>query len=164
MSHCAMIEFVDGKPSYRRKTVFDNSWGGVPRIWDALCVEYLGADNGGWIFKSEAMFDLLNDGKIEDDFENSVLHFTADWAVLRKENFSRMAADLRKFKEKYPPRAICHLEAWASYLDESEVEAVAMYGTSCGEYLWHKYDEETDEEINYDLNTMDDHFFVYDRA
>jgi hypothetical protein len=65
---------------------------------------------------------------------------TTEMINVRKENFGRLAADMRSFVAKYPAgERVDHLPAWAQWLDENgDKEAVGLYGTSVAENLWHR--------------------------
>ena len=159
MSYASIIEFGDdGKPAQTIK--FSNSWGGHMRIWDSMCKHHFGKGNT-FLFITKQLFDLLNGDQLHV-FERTVLLMTADWAIVRRENYQRVASALRTFREIYPTTGECHLEAWAEHFDQCKAPYIGFQGTSVSEYMWSIYNEDDEEEMPYDLNSMNKHFFVGD--
>ena len=96
-------------------------------------------------------------------YQWAVMAMTFDGWMLRNEHFIQMSVDLREFRSVAgcAPDRVCHMNAWADFLATCEAEAVGFYHSSVSECFWFNYDEEKDEEIPYDLNTMDKHTEVY---
>jgi len=169
MSYCEIITFVDGKPNH--SVEFGNSWGGAAFVWSALFDQYLFdpeiphhnwlsmAGNGDttlWKLAERADLPL---------FERAVHAATFDYAIVGKEHFRLFAGHLREFLSRYRrkyPNSVCHLEAWAQFIETCEADAVGFYATSVGENLWDVYDTETETYRPYDLATDTQHFEVYD--
>lgn len=141
MSYTQLIAFKGGKMD--GAVEFRNAWGGAARIWDALFKAYVPKKHeyDSWISSSNGddrrLWDLAKQASVPIS-ERAVHAFTFDYFYVRQEHFSRLAADLRAFAEKYPvPGNVDHLPAWAKWLDEnSQVEAVGLYATSVSENVW----------------------------
>ena len=166
MSYCEIIYFQDGKPVAGQE--FKNAHGGAAFIWSALSKRYLGHDNwmmAGVLNEGRALWDLAKRQDLSV-FERAVHAATFDRAIVRREDFTQFAADLRKFVETYPPRdRVCHLLSWASAVESSEHEAIGFYMMSVSDNLWFGRDEDdkdSDESIPYNLNEQNEHFEVYD--
>lgn len=142
MSYTALIPFKNCLP--QGEIEFRNAWGGSARIWTSLFDAYIPKKHeyDPWLSSSSNGDDrrLWDLAKREDLplFERAVHVFTFDRFYVRKENFPRLAADLRLFAEKYPVAGLVdHLPAWAQWLEQnSEVEAVGLRGTSVSENPW----------------------------
>ena len=167
MSYCAIIVFKDSKPSLYEE--FRNSWGGAARIWTALYDFYLkdpATPHDSWMTDSgKSLWALADDARLSN-VSKSVLLSTFDRAVVFRGHFDQFTRDLRTFDKEFTMvDCVSHLGSWARFIDslESDREAMAVgfHGTSCGEDLFSKWDEETDEEIPYDLDKEDKHFSVY---
>lgn len=170
MSYCEIIPFVAGKPDGGEE--FRNAWGGAARIWESLYARYLkdpGKEYDCWINdKTGRLWKLAHNAEVPFS-ARAVLVSTFDWAIVRRENFSRFVRDLREFDEQFPAPdgTVNHLPGWASHIESLErdesVEAIGFLGTSVGESLFQEWDEEADAPIIYDLNERSEHFEVYER-
>ena len=169
MSYCELVHFVDGKADYREQ--FTNSHGGATRIWHSLGEAYLGSGSS-WILRPRPLWDLANRKDLAD-FVRTVHMFTFDRALVFRKDFGKFAEHLRLFDREFPREAryVNHLPAWrTAFLEaggEEKVQAIGLYGTSCGDDLWEEWvsgdDEDEDEEgedVPYDLS-HNKHFDVY---
>lgn len=165
MSHCKVIRFKNDKKTEYLEC--KNSHGGAARIWDAMYKKYLRrypndpTDNwllGKW---QSDLWKVADAVTVPDPFR-AVLASTYDHAIVRRENFQQFASDLRSFVAAFPPGpCVCHLEAWAEYVESSgdDVWAIGFHGTSVSDNLWVKYDD--DDCVPYDFDTNTRHFDVY---
>ena len=76
-----------------------------------------------------------------------------------------MAESLELFyEEHHDPERVCHLKAIADRLleleEDPDVQAITFCHTSCGDDHWWVYQPEDEDSIPYDLNTMEDHWFL----
>ena len=142
MSYKQLIIFKDGKAD--GGVEYRNAWGGSVRIWNALFLAHVPKKHeyDSWLSNNgndKRLWDLATRQDLPM-FERAVHAFTFDHFYVRRENFVRLAADLRAFVAKYPAgECVDHLPAWAKWLDENGgVEAVGLYGTSVSENIWHR--------------------------
>jgi len=168
MSYCSIIVFNDGKPD--DEIEFKNSYGGAAFVFDVLYNNYLKDPSipyDHWLSGAREdncrLWDLAKRQDIPL-FERAVHASQFDWAMVRQEHFKQLAQHFRQFVEKYKPDSnrVCHLPAWAHFLESCDAEAIGFYGTSVSENLWCRWDGELDESVPYDLNAGDKHFEVYD--
>lgn len=152
MSYCALIPFIDGKPS--NPIEFRNSWGGAARIWNSLFDAYLKDPNNKydtWLGENAKRLWPLATRKDLPLFERAVHASTFDLFYVRRDHFKQFANDLWSFVRKYPVAGNCadHLPAWAALIDSSrnKIEAYGFHGTSVAETPWLDYDEEGDVEV-----------------
>ncbi len=167
MSSCKIITFEKGKPS--GEVVYPNSWGGAARIWDAMFNRYLNDDNEPhktWLMLGASGISklwVLADREDLPRCERAVHAATFDRALVRRENFADFANDLRAFVVDYPVVGkVCHLRAWADFVDTCEAEAIGFQATTVSDNLWYTYDEETDTTTPYDYNEQNEHLWVYE--
>jgi DNA primase len=142
MSYTELIIFKDGKAD--GGVEYRNAWGGSARIWNALFAAHVPKkyEYDSWLANNgndQRLWDLATRTDLPM-FERAVHSFTFDHFYVRKENFGRLAADLRSFVAKYPAgEAVDHLPAWAQWLDENrDKEAVGLYGTSVAKNVWYR--------------------------
>lgn len=169
MSHCEIITFKDGKPA--EYIEFRNAWGGAARVWESLYDLYLkdpAKEYDCWLNDKEGrLWKLIDDGRLPFHAK-AVFASTFDRALVTRESFKRYTEDLRLFDSSFPAGEdrVNHLPSWASSVEEvmkdSEVQAIGFLGTSVGEDLFQDWDEETEEDVPYDLNKEDRHFLVYE--
>lgn len=113
-------------------------------IWDALFSRYLKdpkIPHDSWITRAqdESLWRLDVDARL-NDAERACLLLTFDWAVIRRENFSRAAADLREFaKWNKKSGSACHLNEWADFIEACDGEAVGFHHTSVSENPWFRW-------------------------
>jgi hypothetical protein len=167
MSYCQIITFEKGLP--KDHVEYSNSWGGCAFVWGSLFDAYLKDplkpyDN--WLsgIESDDRLWKLTENNQLPLFERAVLTFTFDWAIVYQKNFKQLASHLREFVYKYLPEkgTVCHLPAWADFIEISNAEVIGLHATSVSENLWYPWDEEKDENIPYNLHTMDKHLEVYE--
>lgn len=164
MSSTRLIEFVGGVASSQHE--LRNSWGGAARVWDAIFEKYgtkrheydnwLTAATDGRLWKLWDTCDFT-------EFEQWVYLFTCDNALVASKDFKKLAWALREFVKAYPPRGVCHLSAFADFLEKSTAEAIGLYATTVTENPWLEWDEEKDEEVPYNITTGTKHWFIPDR-
>lgn len=161
MSYCEIIVFRDGKPV--DSIEYGNSWGGAAFIWSALFDKYLKrGEYDNWLTRSEELWKLAERADLPM-FERAVMSGTFDYAIICRENFKQFVEHLREFVATYAAgNKSCHLLAWAEFIETCDAEAIGFRGTSVSENLWFKYDDNGENEIPYDLNSMDQHFEVYE--
>jgi hypothetical protein len=142
MSTATLIAFKDGKEC--GGVEFRNSWGGAARIWNALFAAYVPKKHQWDTWASSPDDRRLWDLATRQDlllFERAVHAFTFDRFYVRRENFHKMAANLREFVAKYPAgESADHLPAWAKWLEDNptNADAVGLYATSVSENPWRR--------------------------
>ncbi|MBW1779264.1 MAG: hypothetical protein JRL30_00805 [Deltaproteobacteria bacterium] len=166
MSRCYVIEFKDGKPDTYAE--FPNSWGGAARIWTSLYDKYMkdpAKEYDSWLMDYETKLWALATSEKLEPCERITMLATFDYAIIRRENFGKVAADLRGFValNPAPSGSVDHVPAWADLIEASSAEAIGFHGTSVSEDLWQEWDEDADEAVVYDLNKGDRHFEIYER-
>ncbi len=164
MSYCEIVTFKDGKPN--GSVEYRNAWGGSVFIWTALFDKYLKDPSRpyhSWFLgEPQALWDLAT-RKDLPLCERAVHTSTFDRAMVRREHFEMFVLHLREFVSRYPRGdGVCHLSAWANFIESCDAEAVGFVGTSVSGSLWSEWNEETDEERLYDLNSGYEHLEVYD--
>lgn len=164
MSYTALVPFKDGVPAGQYE--FRNAWGGCARIWQSLADYYLSLGKYEHYLQEPHIKKLwgLVDNDVVKDYEKVCLAFTFDLALVKRENFDRIARDLRDFATARPvaPARIDHLVSWARCIEGLDAEAVGLWGNSVSDNLWCGWDEGLDEAVPYDLRDRTDHFYVYD--
>lgn len=173
MSYSQVIAFRDGKPAEVLEC--RNAWGGPAYIWTSLFDRYLKdpfIEYDSWLSRfsrnDNSLWQLVDREDIPAALR-AVHYSTYDRAIIRREHFQQFAADLREFVATFPTTGVCHLPAWADFVEKCDAEAIGFYGTSVSENLWFidkeqtEADEDDEDSIPYDLNTGDKHFEVYDR-
>jgi hypothetical protein len=144
--------------------VFRNSWGGLTYIWESMAARYLGCTKSysypdkGWMqLAAESpspLWDLWKSPHVPEEFR-LVFTWGFDRFYLAKENYERMAKAIRSFLKAFPPKTenVNHWAAIADYLENivhnptpEEAPALGIYGTSCGDNVWHgDWDEEKED-------------------
>jgi len=170
VSYCALVPFRDHLAE-TDDVEFRNAHGCTALIWDALCKRYGVWDRYG--YQGPEAWSILwkrANPKHErplplEPWEQFVLSFTYDWALTRREHLNELADALAKFSEVHgDARYVNHLPAIADRLRElakdETVEAVGLYGMSCGDSLWSVRNPETEESEPYDLTKHDKHWFT----
>lgn len=165
MSYCQLITFANSKPA--EAIEYQNAWGGAARVWDALFNRYLKDPANpyhSWMTgDADKLWALARNSELPM-FERAVHTATFDWAIIKREHFAQFAADLRAFVETYPPNGrVCHLLAWAAFVETCTVEAIGFHSTSVASNLWYDWNNERDESVPYNLNSGIKHFEVYER-
>lgn len=136
-------------------------------VWIALADRYLSEEDRrtiGPLKEWPEVWARVDDGRIIlQPWEHTVLRFTFDNALVRREDFDVLIAALTLFQEAHlKPGTVCHLRAWAQEIRElpEDTMAVGLHGTSVSENPWYDYDEEADEYTPYNVNTGDRHWFI----
>lgn len=164
MSTTSLIEFHDGVADVCHE--FDNSWGGAAKIWGDLFEAYVEKKGkyDNWLTASQdkRLWQVHKDPRMSQP-ERLVYAFCCDNAIVKRENFQAMAEALRDFEARYPSDGhVSHLEGWAKVFEASDAEAIGLHATSVCENPWSDWDEEQDDEIAYDLNSGQKHWFVFE--
>lgn len=167
MSCCSIVTFKDGRAD--KTEDFSNSWGGCPRIWDALFNKYLKnplIPYDSWMARAEGGDRSLWDLAKRDDiplFERAVHASTFDYFIVRKENFDRFSRHLMEFVAAHPleEEVVDHLPSWAEFVKNCELEAIGFHGTSVSDNPWRLWDEGKEEHVPFDLATGE-HEEVYE--
>ena len=138
MSYCSIVPIYKND-RHMPEVEFTNSWGGAARIWSSLFDKYLKNPEipyDSWMGRSEDLWALAK--RKDLDMCERVVHVsTFDRAYIRRDNFKRFAEDLRAFVAKNPAYGkVCHLLAWAGYIEKCKTYAIGFMATSCGENLW----------------------------
>lgn len=142
---------------------FRNSWGSAAFIWSALARTY-GVSHVNPFKAWERVWTPDFEARIEP-FERLVLHSTYDRAVLRKEDFERMAEAMETFAEKHDTgETVCSLRKQAEALrtaKEGGAEYAAWNQTSVSESLWWLPAQcEHEEERPYNIHCDSGHRFI----
>lgn len=154
MSSCELVQFRNRKAE--DSIAFGNSWGGAARIWASLFDKYCkdpGKPYDSWLMDESGRLWKLATRDDLPEYERAVLVFTFDNCIVRHEHFRQLAEHLREFARQYHTKGVCHLDAWADVLDNSDAEAIGLHATSVNSNPWFKWDEETDEAVPFDLDT-----------
>ena len=169
MSSCEIVTFSEGKPDH--SVEFRNAWGGAAFIWSALFDQYLKDPEipyHNWLSMvgsgDTSLWDLAKRPNLPL-FERAVHAATFDYAIVSRDNFQSFVSHLREFVARYKrkyPGSVCHLEAWAQFIETCDAEAIGLVGTSVTGSLWNEWDEKTEEYLPYDLRTGTKHFEVYE--
>lgn len=121
---------------------YRNSHGTSTVIWDLLEKKFfpdlkysIMIDDGAF----ERMWKLVYDEAIALPIR-AVLTMTADYAYISKENYVRMAKDLKTFFETMPPYNPEYVNHWPKIIklleSNPEYPAIGFYWTSCGDNFW----------------------------
>lgn len=163
MSYCKVIEFRRGKPGNSLECA--NAWGGAAFIWSALFDVYVKDKNipyHTWLSdENSKLWRLHTRTDIEPALRN-VLRSTFDYALVYRKDFKCFAGDLRYFVTwAGTHNKVCHLPAWADFIERSKAQAVGFYHTSVSEDPWYVYDNDNDKMVPYSLKKGTKHFDVY---
>lgn len=165
MSYCALLAFSpEGLTTIEE---YKNSHGWCAYVWGMLFDKYITKEDkyDYWLNKPQRLWDLVNDDRLSWT-EIVVLRSTFDYALVKTKDVLALADLFDAFVEMYPPvNHVCHLPAMAKdlrtqILDIRDVVAVGWYGMSVGDNPWTTYSEEEDDDVEYDCDTGDKHFFV----
>jgi hypothetical protein len=168
MSYMQLIAFRNGEAEPDEE--YKNSWGGAAMIWNALVRKYqsnflLGRSPRKICFEEwQDLFDAVKAERLKlHPWEQCVLEWTYDNALVRREHLREIAVALEKFEDAHAiPNQICHLKAAALRMrklaEDESVEAVGLYAMSVSENPWLEQDGE--EERPYSLKTGTRHWFV----
>lgn len=165
MSYAALILFdKDGNAAVHEE--YKNSWGGSALVWASLCEEYGVTPRDGEYDPWSHLWERVKDGStILKPFEKVVLYFTYDNALVKAENFEKLADALREFwiAHQKPTRAN-HLDAWSRDLRKlpEGTQAIGLWATSVCECPWTGFDEEEEKHTFYNLAEGEKHWFIFD--
>lgn len=134
-------------------------------VWESLCDRYLDPEEQLFVFdRWPALWKRVDEGDIIlRPWEHTVLRFTFDNALVRREDFDILAAALEMFQEAHQKSgSACHLRVWAQEIRElvDGEMAVGLHATSVNANPWYDYDEESEEYTPYNVNTGDRHWFI----
>jgi len=160
---------------------FQNAYGSAIAIWGAIGRKYLTREQRDPHGLEKAIgkhYDNPMDyadqvwklGERLENFERLVLDSTFDNAVVRFEDLQAVAEAFEEFARIHGPwfetnKRVFSVgkqgEALRALLDRDDVRAVAWRQTSVSSVAWDgRWDEEADEEIPYNLDAMDTHWFI----
>ncbi|WP_028983311.1 hypothetical protein [Sporolactobacillus terrae] len=138
----------------------ENSWRGGMHVWTKLCEKY--GIRGGMFGGFEKLWKMADTGKLLE-FENVVLKSTFDNVVAKKEELPILLAAFREYDKQFPNSSLveqCEIIE-KEILKNDEMIAVCWNQTSVNSNPWiEDYNEETDEEIPYNLTTGNKHWFL----
>jgi hypothetical protein len=171
MSYCKLITFKNGKQDDGLGLECKNAWGGAAYIWDSLWERYARDPRkmyDSWLMaagrpgpEGKRLWDLWKRQDLPMCMR-AVHLATFDYAIVKRENLQRFAADLREFVKAFPVgERVVHLPAWADFIEQHpEIEAIGFH---VSENLWDgPQDDEGECKNPYDMATGDKHFDVYD--
>jgi len=143
---------------------FRNSWGTAPIVWDTFCKKYFGPDEHWWLMNlstpaGQQFWDLWKDPKIPIS-HRAVFLWTFDHFYVKKADYRRFGADLRKFLDDTLISAndVNHWPLIAQVFEmEPDYPALALWCTTVNGDQWDRpYDEEKDEYGPFDWNKATD--------
>jgi len=154
-----------------------NSWGGGMAVWMALSAKYVpeyGDGTGGMMEGYKKLFDLLKTDRL-NSWERIVLLTTCDGAMVKAENFAKVAEAMETFFAEYKPALegrVFHLDRQANYLrkldgerEEKGWRAVGWNQTSVnGNCPWYGSYDDDENHTPYNLDKQDTHWWVMDDA
>lgn len=139
-----------------------NSWGSAPAIWDFLSHKYLHLPRHAYFCNIEKLWPLWKNKRIPKCYR-AVLLFTFDKIYVRKENYRRIVADIRKFSNVHDKEVVNTINTWPSIADiieTSDAPAIGLWCTSVSNNPFSgKWNEEKDE---YDPINWDELHEIYD--
>lgn len=154
------------KKGFNKVEDFSNSWRGAALVWGELKKRYEddlpegGRYSIGDTFGWGRVWEYEEDGGTMEWWERNVLRSTYDRAVLRREYFGLMAESMEVFHRNYPGSSLLEQACALRRLYDQGATAVAWNQTNVISFLLNIYDEDADEFIPYDLETMGDHHFI----
>lgn len=148
--------------------ILGNSYGTGYLVWKLVAEKYMGLikafdyPNKGWMQKLDELWPLYKDKKIPKA-HRAVLLLTYDYAYVSKDNYHRMASDIRGFLQDFdiPSDHVNHLPRIAEIF-ESRPSApyIGLYICSVAENVWHgKWNDDKDD---YEPLESDKPFNVYE--
>jgi len=173
MSYTELVGFKEGKPELSEE--IRNAFRGAMAIWTILDETHLPPYYASWdpdkrISRASAMMDpnaikevwaLANDEKVPID-ERLVLGTTFDKVLVKRENLPRLIEAFKNFEKKYPDQSSISEQTviLETFFEDENVMAVGWNQTSVSDDAWSVYEE--DEQIPYDINTMEGHWFLFE--
>jgi hypothetical protein len=149
---------------------YRNSWGTAPIVWGEFCKRYLGCDENWWLLKPDTperqkLWDLWKSLAIPVQ-HRAVFLWTFDHFYVKKVDYRRFAADLRKFLEDtlISANRVNHWPLIAQVFEmDMDYPALALYGTTVNGDPWDgPYDEEKDEYGQFDWSKASDLYVELD--
>lgn len=153
----------DGKGEFIGET--KNSFRGAMAIWSHLEKKYLpneGQFNRFVMGKMNEVWDLAKGDRITEA-EKRVMQSTFDNVLVKKENLPKLLEYFRNFETETSLSEQAEIIEEAIEKDNNLI-AIGWNQTSVNGDNWSNwggYDEETDEPIPYDINTMDKHWYLF---
>lgn len=138
----------------------ENSWRGAMHIWNTLSKKY---NISGSLFSGFQKLWKLVDTNTLEDFENIVLKSTFDNVVVKKEEIPMLLEAFKEYDKQYPNSSLLEQAAIieTEILQNSEMQGVCWNQTSVNSNPWTEgYNEETDEDIPYNVTTGKKHWFL----
>lgn len=160
----SQIMLVDSDGYVNGSLQMKNGLGTAPCIWSALCHKYSGDIFQGnpmpmMLLAWDYLFQYARQGAKFLWWEQCVLEFTYDYALVQQSNFEKFAKALRMFKAIVPGSVVCHLGVMAGEIEVCQAQAVGLYATSASDNLWEVWGEEEEPEP-YNVNTGDKHWYI----
>lgn len=177
MSYTEIFAFKNGKSKLAEEV--NNAFRGAMAIWGEMEKQHLSPIYASWdatkqISRASSMdqgkmkeiWNMASDKNIPLD-ERLVLSTTFDKVLVKRENLPRLIEAFKNFENTYKektslPEQTSILEA---FLDDEDVMAVGWNQTSVNGDNWNNfggYDEDEGEPIPYDINSMSEHWFLFD--
>lgn len=118
------------------------------------CTPSMGSGN-----PTQEIWNLANNTSIAEN-DRICLCTTFDYVVVKKEYLPRVMEAFRSFsgETSLPEQA----DVLNLMYNNENCSAVAWCQTSVASGIWSNYDDESDEETPYNLNTGDKHWFLFD--
>ena len=169
MSHTTIYKFPAEGPAEEFES-YRNAFLSAMAIWLIAAENHLGIskeNSAGFIFTGgvKKMMALIED-KTKPAYLRAVIASTADKALVKRENFQKLAAHFREFQAKEAKDRATHCIAQAETLEamlkDPTAVAAGWQQTSAGPDVWEVLDPKTQEHRNYDLSKDSGHWFIYD--
>lgn len=178
MSYTEIYGFKKGKSDFTEE--IKNAFRGAMAVWNIMDEKYLPPYYSSWdptekISRASAIFDknamkeiwaLANNKDVPLD-ERLVMATTFDKVLVKRENLPRLIEAFRAFDKTYEGKSSIGEQAdiLESFLEVEDMDTVGWNQTSVNGDTWDNFgglDEETEEYLPYDINTMEDHWFLFD--
>lgn len=148
----------NGEPTMAGTT--ENSFRGGLFIWTKLCEKYNiegGMFGGGF----EKLWKLTDTGTLEA-FENLTMKTTFDRVIAKKEDIPAILEAFEQFDKAFPGSSLLEQAEIIrnEILNNDEMIAVCWNQTSNTCTQWEPDYDDNDEEIHYNINTNDNHWFL----
>ena len=155
----------DGELAY---TEFRNAFRGAMYVWTDVAQRYAGFDS--FPFNEKDQMEVWNYDRrhpgVMKHHEIIVLLSTMDYALVDGSRWKNLVEDFEQYGTEHPnsnymdqAKAIRQL---VEEIGEDNVKAFAWNQTSVGEAWCVTYDDEGDENVFYDPDTENKHFWVYE--
>lgn len=175
MSYTEIVAFKNGKACDVKE--IQNAWRGAMSVWMLMDESHLPPYYASWdpakkVSRASAMMDpnamkqvweLANNENVPID-ERLVMGTTFDKALVKRENLTRLIEAFKNFDKTYPDKSsmLEQSEILESFLEDEEIDVVGWNQTSVSENPWFTWNEDKEEYVPYDINTMEEHWFLMD--